>query len=1132
MKLSRYSNLCSRLFLLATVLLPVIFVSLNHPAPVSAGSCAEDPGNLLKNGMMAPGAPNQYGVVARDWTAFVVGSNVPEFENAANEGWDPFGSQYIWADLQTFDAGIYQTVTNLTPGQTYHYWLVWGQTLHDIAGNNVKAWLINRQLGVDLTGGTDPTAPTVIWTVPYWDGGGFNRPEWHLYFTALNSTATFFLRVQNEHTDGRNKVFFDVACLYPASGVATTTPWSTSPTPTETSTPEGTRYDDSDARIKYRGAWTPDSDSLAIDSTYHYAQGIKGSPAVIKFSFTGNQVTIWHIGYKNRGKARVTIDGVRVGVIDQYTPAVQYNLSRTFGGLADGTHRLQIRNAGAKNVRAVDSIIVLDAIDVSSATSMGARSKPLAAIPYATSTGPVLPPGTVQRRLDSSRPFPTETPTPRSSRPQLIPFSPAAPVAPTPDDPSVVWDARLPELNVYLDPANVAEGTSYWKLIRADYHDPFQHCGDFGGDHFMYYVLTDEVGGRVINQRVWQGWPGDSTSALSDMRGFANIAIWANYFPSNGPGPYAGWIDGLPSDKVRGMGLPANNHVSFVLYFERTTKSAYAPRTATPTGVWSSPTPSRTPTLDCSIAPTVTNTPKGPTRTATPTRTASFTPTNTSTFTASPTRTDTLTWTPTRTATVESSHTPTKTPTTPDTKTPSRTATSTLVPTGTFTPTSTPTTSVPSSTPTSAACAISVIATIPLSDAPKGIAVDSATQRVFVGLAGSSAVAVVDAKTNQVTAMWETDGTGSTNGVAFARDKLFVTKRNSATVSVLDATTGAFVTNIAVGNAPYGIAANSDFVWVANFSDNTVALIDAQTNQVLETTGVDPSPSLVAALADRAFVTAWSMGVNELDSGNELIGSLQTGEGTYGIAANANAQRLYVGIRRAKNIVQFDTATGVLMRQTKEPFAPFALAVNPATGHLFIVAANFNQVRVRGNALQWFGDVPVGVQGTEGGDSLAVLKNKVYVANFSDHSVSVIRDCAGVQAVSEPTATPKPTRKPTRTPRPTSTATVAATVTPTATLTPEDKCLRRPKLLAPAADEHVTDRTPLLDWNGPKCATSFELQLRRGNQNGATVVETTTTSSEYEAPELKPGKKYYFRSRSCNKDECSPWALWRAFYVE
>lgn len=1123
MKPSPHTNISVRIALIAAVLLPLTLVFLNRPLPVSAGSCAEDLGNLLKNGMMAPGAPNQYGVVARDWTAFVVGSNVPEFENAANEGWDPYGSQYIWADLKTFDAGIYQRVTNLTPGQIYHYWLVWGQALHDIAGNNVKAWLINRQLGVDLTGGTDPNAPTVIWTIPYWDGGGFNRPEWNLSFTALNSTATFFLRVQNEHTDGRNKVFFDVACLYPASNAATTTPWSTSPTPTETSTPDGTRYDDSHASIRYKGAWTPGSDPLAIDSTYHYAQGKKGQAAVITFNFTGNQITIWYIGYKNRGKARVTIDGVRVGVIDQYSPAVQYNLSRAFGGLADGAHRLQIRNAGAKNVKAVDSVIVLDAIDVSNSTSMGTQSKPLAAIPNAAAPT-VQPSGTVQR------PFPTVTP--RRSRPQLIPFSAAAPVAPTPDDPNVVWDARLPELNVYLDPANILEGTPYWKLIRADYHDPFQHCGDFGGDHFMYYVLTDEVGGRVVNQRVWQGWPGDSTSALSDMRGLANIALWANYFPSNGPGPYSGWVDGLPSDTVRGMGLPANNHVSFVLYFQRTIKSAYTPRTATPTGVWSLPTPSRTPTLDCSIAPTVTNTPKGPTRTATPTRTASFTPTNTHTFTPSATRTDTLTWTPTRTATVEYSRTPTKTPTIANTKTPSRTPTITLIPTDTFTPTSTPTTSVPSSTPTGAACAISVIATTPLSDAPKGIAVDAATQRVFVGLAGSSSVAVIDGTTNQVTSIWETDGSGSTNGVAFAQGKLFVTKRNSASVSVLDATTGAFVTNIAVGNAPYGIAANNDFVWVANFSDSTVSLIDARTNQVLETTSVDPNPSLVAALADRAFVTAWSTGVNELNSGNELIGSLQTGEGTYGIAANANAQRLYVGIRRAKSIVQFDTATGALMRQTKEPFAPFGLAVNPTTGHLFIVAANFNQVRVRGNALQWFGDVTIGMQGTEGGDSLAVLKNKVYVANNADNSVSVIRDCAGVKPIPEPTATPKPTRKPTRAPSPTFTATVAGIITPTVTPTPEAKCLRRPKLLAPAADEHVTDLTPLLDWNDPKCATSYEIQLRRGNQNGATVVETTTISSEYEAPELKAGKKYYFRSRACHKDECSPWALWRAFYVE
>src|SRR5581483_7568348 len=202
----RISNLTSSVPALLALLLVVgvLAATLYVPSRVSAGSCAEDAGNLLRNGTMAPGAANPYGIVANKWKAFVVGSTVPHFENASNEGYDPNGSQYIWRDFDKWDAGIYQKVRTLTPGQTYHFWIVWGQALHDIAGNNARATLMNRQLGIDLTGGTNPTSPKVQWSVPYYSTSGFNRPEWHLTFTAVGTTATFFLRAQNGHTDGRN----------------------------------------------------------------------------------------------------------------------------------------------------------------------------------------------------------------------------------------------------------------------------------------------------------------------------------------------------------------------------------------------------------------------------------------------------------------------------------------------------------------------------------------------------------------------------------------------------------------------------------------------------------------------------------------------------------------------------------------------------------------------------------------------------------------------------------------------------------------------------------------------------------------------------------------------------------------
>lgn len=591
--------------LLAAFIIAAFGYALKNPSRVSAGSCAEDSANLLKNGTMAPGNPNAFGVVSYKWRGFVVGDTVPQFENAENEGWDPNGSQYIWRDFDKWDAGVYQRRKNLVPGQQYHFWIVWGQSLHDIAGNNARSTEINRQIGIDPTGGTDPTSPSVIWSAPYFGGGGFNRPEWNLYFVPTSNIATFYIRAQNGHTDGRNKVFFDTACLYPTDGnVPTTTP-TLSPSPTATSTPTATPtlpagvVEDTDPGIVYINGWLQSNDPTASNGTFHSARGAKGAAVALKYTFTGTSVTVFYIADPNHGKAQVVIDGVKKGKIDQYSPTRTNNLSQTFSGLAPGPHLLKIKNAGAKNAAALDTVIVLDKLQIGN------------------ETGSLAPNKNISQRMTATPSSAAATRTPTRRAPRLIPFRKAVPAAETPSDPSVIWDARLPGLNVYLVPANVSNGTLYWKLIRADYHDPFQHGGDFGADHNMYYVITGEGGNRVANQKVWQAWPDDATSAFTKENGIADIAMWANYFPSNGPGPYDGYVDGLPSDMVRGMGLPANNHVSFILYFEKRVKGAGDVSTATPTYTAThTPTATATdPPLPPTLVPTATATATQPSAT-------------------------------------------------------------------------------------------------------------------------------------------------------------------------------------------------------------------------------------------------------------------------------------------------------------------------------------------------------------------------------------------------------------------------------------------------------------------------------------------------------------------------------------
>ncbi len=187
-----------------------------------AASCTQDPSNLIMNGSMGgPGySASPYGIVTDCWSPFVLSSTMPTFEwvNNENAPGDPvMGSQYIWADTVAFDAGIYQTVPGLTPGVYYQFALGYALAAYDPGDQvNHRNNLIGREVGIDLTGGTNPTAPTVAWGIVYWDGiAALNIPALSMIFQAPSTSVTVFLRVINDNVNnGRSKVWFDAVHLY------------------------------------------------------------------------------------------------------------------------------------------------------------------------------------------------------------------------------------------------------------------------------------------------------------------------------------------------------------------------------------------------------------------------------------------------------------------------------------------------------------------------------------------------------------------------------------------------------------------------------------------------------------------------------------------------------------------------------------------------------------------------------------------------------------------------------------------------------------------------------------------------------------------------------------------------------
>lgn len=160
------------------------------------------------------------------WNAFVL-SGEPSFLEDHHTYFG--GSNLTITSGAPFKAGIYTQVA-VTPGAGYRASVAWG------APNQPD--LFSRQLGLDPTGGVDPTAATVIWGPAHWGEGrmlNYPPPDVNIDVKAraLGETMTvFFLTDHPQSRAADDLILVDVIGLYPDdSAPAVELPPTPEPTP-------------------------------------------------------------------------------------------------------------------------------------------------------------------------------------------------------------------------------------------------------------------------------------------------------------------------------------------------------------------------------------------------------------------------------------------------------------------------------------------------------------------------------------------------------------------------------------------------------------------------------------------------------------------------------------------------------------------------------------------------------------------------------------------------------------------------------------------------------------------------------------------------------------------------------------
>jgi len=150
----------------------------------------------------------------------------------------------------------------------------------------------------------------------------------------------------------------------------------------------------------------------------------------------------------------------------------------------------------------------------------------------------------------------------------------------------------------------------------------------------------------------------------------------------------------------------------------------------------------------------------------------------------------------------------------------------------------------------------SVANTIPLGFSPNDVAVNPATNVIYVGGAGN--FGIIDGATNALTTIADSDSAAQL-AVNPTNNKIYATNSGSNSITVLDGATNSLAT-VADPNAvsPCVIAINTttNKIYVANSGSNNVTVIDGNTNSVTTVAaGTAPCGLAVDLAHNRVYVT-------------------------------------------------------------------------------------------------------------------------------------------------------------------------------------------------------------------------------------------------------------------------------------
>jgi YVTN family beta-propeller protein len=294
-----------------------------------------------------------------------------------------------------------------------------------------------------------------------------------------------------------------------------------------------------------------------------------------------------------------------------------------------------------------------------------------------------------------------------------------------------------------------------------------------------------------------------------------------------------------------------------------------------------------------------------------------------------------------------------------------------------------------------AAGAQTLINSVVVGSDPVAVAVNGATNKIFVANLESNNLTVIDGATYHT----NTVTTGAApNSVAVnpATNKIYVANSNADNVTVIDGNTYG-TARVNVGIYPVAVAVNAvtNKIYVANEYSNNVTVIDGANNQT-STIGVSSSPVALAInpVSNKIYVANnGSNSVSIIDGESGSVSPVNVGVYPRAIAVDQITNTIFVANYGSNpnnsSLSVIDGITGSVSSVAVGSY-PAAVAVNPVAGTVYVANSGSGTVTMVQEGTLATTAVEAGTAPTA--IDIDPVTNKAYVANFTGQGTLTMID--------------------------------------------------------------------------------------------------------------------------------------------